>query len=382
MTTATLLTATLDLTGWPGVVLRLLDDGTIVASNGRLEAQLDRRVIGRSVVGLLDEEASRQKWSRLIADAHSTGPWELIFCAGERMLPTSRYSILRDAADPQAGHWLVEHPDAPHVAELATQLARIDTELSTAQRALVIERARLASALAEAERSNTALDEFAHAVSHDLKAPVRAIREYADMLLDPQLQSPGEDRAAYLRRIHDLTARMRQMIDAALEYARAGRSASRVERLDTGEVLQELVQFLAPPPDVVIRLASNLPVIDSERVPFEQVFRNLLSNAITYRREGDAHIDVSAVDRGNCWEFIVADDGPGIPPAQQERIWKLFQTSRPGEGTGLGLALVKRLVEARRGKATVRSAPGEGAEFHIRWPKRVEPAAAGAGAHG
>ena len=374
--TATLSAAAVDLGQWPGVVLLVADDGAITASNGRLEALLDVPVVGRRVDELLDEEASRRKWARLSEGEDASGPWEFIFCTGERMLPTGRFSLLRDVAEPQSGRWLIEHPGMPRVAELAAQVARIDTELSTAQRALVIERARLASALTEAERSNLALDEFAHAVSHDLKAPVRAMREYADLLLDPDLPQQEGEREGYLRRIHVLTGRMRHMIDAALLYARAGRFAERVERFDTGEVLRELVEFLAPPADVTIGIAPDLPVIESERVPFEQVFRNLLSNAITYRREGAAHVNVSVEDRGDCWEFVVADDGPGIPPAQQERIWKLFHTSRPGEGTGLGLALVKRLVEARRGSATVRSVPGQGSEFRVLWPKR---AAAGDG---
>jgi signal transduction histidine kinase len=380
--TATVSAAAVDLGQWPGVVLLVADDGTITASNGRLDALLDVTVVGRRVDELLDEEASRRKWSRLSEGEDASGPWELIFCTGERMLATGRFSLLRDVADPQSGRWLIEHPGMPRVAELAAQVARIDTELSTAQRALVIERARRASALTEAERSNLALDEFAHAVSHDLKAPVRAIREYADLLLDPDLPQQDEAREGYLRRIHALTGRMRHMIDAALLYARAGRSTERVERFDTGEVLRELVEFLAPPADVTIRIASDLPVIESERVPFEQVFRNLLSNAISYRREGDAHVNVSVEDRGDCWEFVVADDGPGIPPAQQERIWRLFHTSRPGEGTGLGLALVKRLVEARRGRATVRSVPGQGSEFRVLWPKRAVAADAKRGANG
>jgi signal transduction histidine kinase len=380
--TATVSAAAVDLGQWPGVVLLVADDGTITASNGRLDALLDVTVVGRRVDELLDEEASRRKWVRLSEGEDASGPWELIFCTGERMLATGRFSLLRDVADPQSGRWLIEHPGMPRVAELAAQVARIDTELSTAQRALVIERARLASALTEAERSNLALDEFAHAVSHDLKAPVRAIREYADLLLDPDLPQQDEAREGYLRRIHALTGRMRHMIDAALLYARAGRSTERVERFDTGEVLRELVEFLAPPADVTIRIASDLPVIESERVPFEQVFRNLLSNAISYRREGDAHVNVSVEDRGDCWEFVVADDGPGIPPAQQERIWRLFHTSRPGEGTGLGLALVKRLVEARRGRATVRSVPGQGSEFRVLWPKRAVAADAKRGANG
>lgn len=380
--TATVSAAAVDLGQWPGVVLLVADDGTITASNGRLDALLDVTVVGRRVDELLDEEASRRKWVRLSEGEDASGPWELIFCTGERMLATGRFSLLRDVADPQSGRWLIEHPGMPRVAELAAQVARIDTELSTAQRALVIERARLASALTEAERSNLALDEFAHAVSHDLKAPVRAIREYADLLLDPDLPQQDEAREGYLRRIHALTGRMRHMIDAALLYARAGRSTERVERFDTGEVLRELVEFLAPPADVTIRIASDLPVIESERVPFEQVFRNLLSNAISYRREGDAHVNVSVEDRGDGWEFVVADDGPGIPPAQQERIWRLFHTSRPGEGTGLGLALVKRLVEARRGRATVRSVPGQGSEFRVLWPKRAVAADAKRGANG
>jgi signal transduction histidine kinase len=375
------LPATVDLGAWPGVALRVQRDGTITASNGQLEAMLAVPVLGRHVEELLDAEASRRKWSRLAVDDGDAGPWELIFCTDERMLPTGRYAMLHDVADPEAGRWLVEHPPAPRLAELAMQVARIDTELSTAQRALVIERARLASALAEAERSNLALDEFAHAVSHDLKAPVRAIREYADLLLDPEIASPGETRDGYLRRIRDLTGRMREMIGAALEYARAGRTADRVVQLDTGEVLRELVAFLSPPADVTIQLAPGLPVIQSERVPFEQVFRNLLSNAISYRRAGDARVTVSATDRGDCWEFVVADNGPGIPAAQQERIWKLFHTSRPGEGTGLGLALVKRLVETRHGTVTVRSAPGEGAEFHVRWPRRPVAPASGRAVH-
>ena len=366
---------TIDLTEWPGVALRVSEDGAILSSNGRLEVLLAMPVVGQHVAQLLDADASRTKWERLAAGG-SAGPWELIFCTDERMLATGRYSVLRDVGEPST-RLLLEHPATPRLAELATQVARIDTELSTAQRALVIERARLASALEEAERSNVTLDEFAHAVSHDLKAPVRAIREYAEVMLDPELERHGDAREGYLRRIHDLTGRMRQMIDAALEYARAGRTASRVERLDTREVLEDLVQFLVPPSDVTIRLAPDLPVIASERVPFEQVFRNLLSNAIAYRRAGEAHVDVSAQDRGDCWEFVVADDGPGIKPAQQERMWKLFQTTRPGEGTGLGLALVKRLVEAKHGKVFVRSVPGEGAEFHVQWPKRpVQPVAA------
>jgi signal transduction histidine kinase len=361
---------TVDLTGWPGVVLRLSRDGEVMNSNGRLESRLGVDVVGRHIADLLDRDSSLAKWTRIVGGAEPR-TWELIFATDDRVLDTGAYSVVR--LDSDEGLWLVEHPVTPRLTELASEVANVNTELAMAQRGLVIERARLAHALAELERSNLALDEFAHVVSHDLKAPLRAIREYADLLVDPRESTTASEREADLRRIRDLSMRMRRMIDAALEYARVGRTEDRVEQLDSGAVVRELIEFLAAPAGVTIHVAPDMPRIESERVPFEQVMRNLLSNALTYGRRPDgapARIDVGARDNGESWEFTVADDGPGIPEAQQNRIWRLFHTTRPGEGTGLGLALVKRIVESRRGKISVVSSPGSGATFHVCWPKR------------
>lgn len=361
---------TVDLAEWPGVVLRVSDDARIVATNGRLDLLLGTDVVGRRVIDLLDRDSSLRKWERIAEGAVlGEGTWELIFCAADRVLETGAYSVVRPGEG--QGCWLIEHPTPPLLSALASEVALVNTDLAMAQRTLVIERGRLASALAEVERSNGALDEFAHAVSHDLKAPLRAIREYAVDRADGTLPTTEKERAGNLRRIGDLAARMRRMIDGALEYARAGRPGNRVEAVDTGALLRDIVEFLAPAPDVAIHVAPELPTIDTERVPFEQVFRNLLSNALTYRRQSHVRIEVSAVDTGDHWEFMVADNGPGIPESQQQLIWRLFHTSRPGEGTGLGLALVRRIVESQHGTVTVRSALGEGAEFKVRWPKRA-----------
>jgi len=249
-------------------------------------------------------------------------------------------------------------------------VSAVNAELATAQRRLIIEQGRLARALAEVERSNLALDEFAHVVSHDLKAPVRAIREYAGFLLEPAGSSTPDERAGDLLRIQQLATRMRRMIDAALEYARAGHAGERVEAVDPAVVIDDVIEFLAPPPGITIRVGKPLPTIVTERTPFEQVFRNLLSNAITWRRPDGAHVDVTARDEGDVCEFLVADNGPGIPEGQEDRIWRLFHTSTPGEGSGVGLALVKRIVEAHQGTVAVRATPGGGATFVVRWPKR------------
>jgi signal transduction histidine kinase len=244
------------------------------------------------------------------------------------------------------------------------------------QRALIQEQRRLASALHELERSNAALDEFAHAASHDLKAPLRSITDYIELLETEVGSTLGEEQREYLARVGVLSAKMRGMIDAVLTYARAGRTASAVVVADSGAVLRDVVDFVAPPPDVVIEIGANMPRLEMMRVPFEQVFRNLISNAVKYRREADARVSITATEDGECWRFVVADNGPGIPESQQERIWGLFQTTRPKDGTGIGLALVKRLVESQGGRVFVQSAPGEGARFNVLWPKHPPVAAA------
>jgi len=361
---------TVDLAEWPGIVIRISADARVMATNGRLDALLGVDIVGRSMMELLDHDSSWQKWERIASGSDtSERVWELIFGASDRVLDTGAYSVMRLGKN--EGCWLIEHPTPPLLSALASEVALVNTDLAMAQRTLVIERARLAGALIEVERSNSALDEFAHAVSHDLKAPLRAIREYADVPGASRMAKTEAESARDFRRIGELASRMRRMIDGALDFARAGQSGSRLETLDTGALLRDIVVFLAPPRGVTIRIAPDLPVLDVERVPFEQVFRNLLSNAITYRRGDNAHVEVSVLDAGAQWEFIVADDGPGISELEQQQIWRLFHTSRPGEGTGVGLALVKRIVESQQGTVSVRSAPGAGSEFRVRWPKQA-----------
>jgi signal transduction histidine kinase len=373
-----------DLGDWPGIVLRVATGGEILASNGRLDALLGVDVAGRAITDLLDPDFSVAKWKRITVDSSaSKRTWELVFCTEERVLETTAFSLVPGSDESE--RWLVEHPATPRLTQLAAEVSAVNAELATAQRRLIIEQGRLARALAEVERSNLALDEFAHVVSHDLKAPVRAIREYAGFLLDPTGPSTPDERAGDLLRIQQLATRMRRMIDAALEYARAGLAGDRVEAIDAAGVIDDVVEFLAPPPGITIRVDRPLPIIVTERTPFEQVFRNLLSNAITYRRPDGARVEIAARDEGDVCEFTVADNGPGIPEGQEDRIWRLFHTSAPGEGSGLGLALVKRIVEAHQGPVAVRPTPGGGATVVVRGPKR--PAArivqrVGGGANG
>jgi signal transduction histidine kinase len=364
-----------DLLTWPSVVIGIGSDGKIVASNGRLETLIGAPVLGKQISDVLDAESSGRKWERIAAmRVHdATQRWELIFHGTDRLLEPRTFTAV--AGSGAAAIWLVEHPMDTRLDAMAGRMEAMNAELVTAQRALFKEQARLAAALKELERSNAALDEFAHVASHDLKAPLRAIADYTELLEEEVGALLPDESRGHLTRVGVLAQKMRRMVDAVLDYARAGRASTAFETVDAADVIRDQVEFLAPPKNVTVVVDDDLPTFEAARVPFEQVFRNLIGNAIKYGRAEGAEIRVSAGRANDCWHFVVADNGPGVADAQQERIWRLFQTTRPSEGAGIGLALVKRIVEAQGGRVYIESSPGHGARFHVLWPKHPRPSA-------
>jgi PAS domain S-box-containing protein len=226
------------------------------------------------------------------------------------------------------------------------------------------------------EESNRELDQFAYVTSHDLKAPLRGIASLAQFVeedLEDRIDGDSREHLALLKgRVH----RMEALIDGILEYSRAGRVRGRAEPVDTGALLAEVVELLDPPAGVV-QVAEGMPTVTAERVPLQQVFMNLVGNALKHGHAGDARVRVGWRDAGAAWEFSVSDNGPGIAPEYHERIWGIFQTLQPRdrvEGTGIGLSVVKKIVETRGGTVAVDSAPGRGATFRFTVPG--DPAAA------
>lgn len=356
-----------DLADWPACALLLSEAGTVEASNGRLDALVGEQVMGRPLADLLDDGPTAEKWSVVLASRESADAIELIFRAEGMPIAPRAFSLLRR----DNGIHLVEHPAHPRLVQLAVEVEETNADLAAAQRALIIERSRLAAALREVERSNRALDEFAHAVSHDLKAPLRAIKDAGEILGSDA--TTAHERAAYAVRISTLVSQMRRMIDGVFEYARAGRREESRQPIDTRSALAELVDYLGPAGDIIVDLDPELPTIEGDRIPFDQVFRNILSNAFTYRRADGARVSVTAVMERDFAVFSVADNGPGIPAAQIPRIWRLFQTSRPGLGTGIGLAVVRRIVEGQGGSIDVDSIESQGSTFRVRWPLTAAP---------
>ena len=177
-------------------------------------------------------------------------------------------------------------------------------------------------------------------------------------------------------RVHRLQA----LIDGILAYSRAGRVLAKPEMIDTGKLLREVVDLQARP-DVTIELPPQMPILVAERIPLQQVFLNLVNNAVKYSSSfrPDAVIAVTWRDAPDVFEFAVKDNGPGIPPEYHDRVWEAFQTLDTRdkvEGTGIGLAIVKKIVEKRGGQVSLESAPEQGATFRFTWPKAESGAAA------
>jgi PAS domain S-box-containing protein len=231
---------------------------------------------------------------------------------------------------------------------------------------------RAATAATEAYRD---LDRFAYVASHDLKAPLRGIASLAEWIQEDASERLGDESKEHLRLLQTRVHRMAALIDGILAYSRAGRSLGLPETIDTGALIREVVELLAPPPEVTIQLPEEMPTLLAERVPLQQVFLNLLGNAVKHAGAArpDVLIRVDWRDCGEAIELAVTDNGPGIAPRYHERIWEIFQTLTARdklEGTGIGLSVVKKIVESRGGTVSVESAPDQGATFRFVWPKR------------
>jgi len=229
--------------------------------------------------------------------------------------------------------------------------------------------------IADLERSNQELRDFAHVAAHDLKAPLRGIatiaewveQDYADKL-DP----PGRENLALLRQ---RVQRMTVMINGILRYAEIGHGKHAVEDVDTAQVVAEVIEQIGAPPHIAIEVEGRLPVVSCERVPLAQVFLNLISNAVKYMDKPNGRIRVMAADEGEVWKFTVADNGMGIEERHFDRLFQMFQTLAPcsnGDSTGLGLAMVKKIVQMHGGTVGVESKPGRGSKFFFTLPKQKE----------
>jgi signal transduction histidine kinase/HAMP domain-containing protein len=268
--------------------------------------------------------------------------------------------------------WSLEEQD--FAASLADMIAlqMEANERRKAERALASVNEHLAETVRELRRSNKELQDFAYVTAHDLKAPLRGIGTLTDWITSDyadKLDTQGQEQLHLLK---GRVSRMSELIDSILHYSEIGRTAKCLERVDLRVLVPEVIAQVAPPPTIRVTIEDTLPVVISERVRLIQVFQNLISNAVKYMDKPQGIIRIGCFEQEQYWTFSVADNGPGIDQKYFGKIFEMFQTLARRdelESTGIGLAVVKKIVELHGGTVWVESTVGEGTTFFFTLPK-------------
>jgi signal transduction histidine kinase len=347
-------------------VVRLMaahDRGGTVISDGASELPL-----GVGVAGYVMTERRRHYSPDLTADPFEGDDW--LTAAGY----TSRLAVPLIVNDRPVG-----------VLTILTKERRVFgreddeiIELFAAEAATAVENARLfadtEAQTAVLAKKNAELDAFAYSVSHDLKAPLVTIQAMCGMLVEDEAEHLGDEGRRVLSRIEANATHLAQLIGDLLTLSRVGRDARQAEAVPVREVIDDILgrlseQIRSRGVDVVCTADATVWGV---RVHLEQVFANLISNSVKYLgTTASPRVEIHAEESdGRFVEFSVRDNGIGIDPAYHARVFDLFQRLRDieAEGTGVGLALVKKIVENVDGRVWVDSRPGEGATFRFTWP--------------
>jgi PAS domain S-box-containing protein len=267
------------------------------------------------------------------------------------VLDDDRIAIVRDITERQQA--------AAKLQAKATELSLLNYSLSQTNRSLV--------------ESNRELDRFAYITAHDLKAPLRAIAslsEWVEEDLDDAFSPETRSQMHLLRR---RVYRMQALLNSLLEYSRAGRTQSPIVIVDVQRLLDKILLALSPPKTFTIEIVTPMPTFAARWQPLEQVFSHLIDNAIRHHPTKMGIVKISVLDLGDRYEFAIADNGDGIEPQYQKRIYTIFQTLKARdlqENVGAGLAIVRKIVTAEGGTIELESTSGSGAIFRFTWPKQ------------
>jgi len=283
--------------------------------------------------------------------------------------PGPRLNLLFYALATDTPFMMIVAP-APTAANLEMELAQQVRARMIAETELAAKSQALARANAELTSANANLEQFAAIVSHDLKAPMRAVRYLVNEIETAIGPCGGNGTAALkLQQLRRQTGRLSSMLSTLLHYVTTGTDS--VETVDTGKLMAEILRSL-PKTGLEIELAGNWPSVRTLVAPLDTTLRNLTENAIKHHDRASGHVVVSCIETDDALEISVADDGPGIDPEHQESIFLPFRTLG-GDGGGMGLAIVQKMVDAAGGSISVDSDPAQrrGTIFRVKWPKTI-----------
>jgi len=258
-----------------------------------------------------------------------------------------------------------------------TAIIRDVTERRRAEDELRRTAERLAQQTAELERSNAELQQFAYVASHDLQEPLRMVASYTQLLARRYGDKLDADALEFIDYAVDGARRMQALINDLLAYSRVGTRGMELAPTDCNAVVDQVVADLgaAIEDEQAVVTHDDLPIVDGDTLQLSQLFQNLIGNAIKFHGERAPRVAVTVERRDRDWLFAVRDNGIGIDPEYADRIFVIFQrlhSRAEYAGTGIGLAICKKIVERHGGRIWMESAPGEGTTFYFTLPAREE----------
>lgn len=225
----------------------------------------------------------------------------------------------------------------------------------------------------ELQRSNKELEQFAYVASHDLRAPLKGIKMTAAWVAEDMAEHMTDDTRESLDLLQSRADRLDELLNSLLQYSRVQSKPHELEETDVNDIIRDVQVLLSLPDGFSVEVVGNLPQVLAVRVQLQQVFQNLIENAIKHHDREAGMITISARDTGSYWTFRVTDDGPGIPIEYHDKVLQIFQTLKrrdEKEASGMGLALVKKIIEQHGGVLTVDSPlNGRGCAMQFTWPK-------------
>ncbi|OGI06545.1 MAG: hypothetical protein A2Y40_07565 [Candidatus Margulisbacteria bacterium GWF2_35_9] len=256
------------------------------------------------------------------------------------------------------------------VFQSGENIGQVATDITS----LVLAEEDMKHAIEDLSRSNKDLEQFAYIASHDLKAPLRNIHSLAEWLLTEYKEKLDDKGVEYLEIMLSRVIRMNNFIDGILNYAKLDLNKDTYSTVNLRDIIEEVLSSITIPEHISIHTSDHCPQIHAKKILIEQVFLNLIDNAIKHNDKAEGKIKIDCIEKEDCWQFSVLDNGPGIDPLYQEKVFNFFQTLKSKENIetiGMGLPIVKKIIHHHGGNIWIESSPGNYCNIFFTIPKNT-----------